>query len=244
MEYYITNIKDTVGNNYLGIKMYPDSVSPFLSELKDHLSDDYDDYVNNQKSRDRESYHITVINVMEYNSLVKSMGMSNFVSSIESVLKFTIDDLKLLGLGSASRGENTTYFVVCKSDKIDSIRDRYDLPKHDLHITLGFKWKDVFGVPKNQILKPKSKFIKLLKSEFYKRENFNFIDEIGNFQESDGEIIPVSLSETIFEFISGDKLFGVGILDDEKLWVMYSSESTSGKKRLPLSEIIRVFNQN
>lgn len=246
MEYNITNIKDAIGNNYLGVKIYPDLVSPFLSELKNHLSDkDYDEYINNQKSRDNGSYHMTIINVMEYNSLSKSMGMSNFINSLESIFKFPIDDLKLMGLGSATRGDNTAYFVVCKSEKIDSIRDRYKLPHHDLHITLGFKWKDVFGIPKNQVIKPKSKFIKLLKSEFYKKENFNFLKKIDNFKEDPNEeIIPISISDTNFEILHGEIVMGIGILDDVKLWVMYSFKSEGNKKRLPLSEIIRIFNQN
>jgi len=49
MNYYITNIKDSVGNNYLGIKIYPHVVSNFLNDLKDYLDEEYDDYVNNQK---------------------------------------------------------------------------------------------------------------------------------------------------------------------------------------------------
>ena len=94
MNYYITNIKDSVGNNYLGIKIYPHVVSNFLNDLKDYLDEEYDDYVNNQKRRDDNSYHITIINVMDYNLLSKSMGVTKFIEFIDRLFEYPIDDLK------------------------------------------------------------------------------------------------------------------------------------------------------
>jgi hypothetical protein len=58
----------------------------------------------------------------------------------------------MLGIGKAEAKGNTAYFVVCQSEKLDAIRTRFELPKHDFHITLGFNQKDVFGVPKNEII--------------------------------------------------------------------------------------------
>lgn len=152
MTYYITYLKDTIGNNYLGIKVPNDVVDPFLDDLKEFLGDDFDTYTRNQQDRDHGNYHITVINTMDYNRLAKEVGVENFINSLETVLNYEIDDLEMLGVGTATKGDNTTYFIVCNSDKLDAVRTRFGLGNQDFHVTLGFKDKDVFGVPKNKII--------------------------------------------------------------------------------------------
>ena len=152
MIYNLTYLKDSIGNNYIGVKVPVEDVQPHLEKLKEILGDEYDIYINNQQTRDGGHYHITVINVMDCNRLSKEMGMANFVKSIELALNYEVDDLEMLGIGMAKKGDNTAYFVVCNSDKLEAVRTRFNLPKHDFHITLGFNAKDVFGVPKNQIL--------------------------------------------------------------------------------------------
>lgn len=153
MKYNLTYLKDSVGNNYVGIKVPLEDVQPHLEKLKDILGEEYDIYTQNQQTRDHNSYHITVINVMDCNRLSKEMGMANFVKSIELALQFEIEDLEMLGVGTASNKGNTAYFVVCQSDSLDAVRTRFNLPKQDFHITLGFNAKDVFGVPKNEVIK-------------------------------------------------------------------------------------------
>lgn len=152
MEYYINYIKDVTGSNYLGVDIPKVIIESFLIELKSILGVEFEIYANNKKNRDGDHYHITVMPVREYNMLSKQMGMKNFINSLELILKYPIDDLKMIGIGTASDRDNTTYFIVVNSDKLDAIRNRYDLPKHDFHITLGFDKKDVFGVRKNQII--------------------------------------------------------------------------------------------
>ncbi len=153
MKYNLTYLKDSVGNNYVGIKVPLEDVQPHLEKLKDILGEEYDIYTQNQQARDNGHYHITVINVMDCNRLSKEMGMANFVKSVELVLDYPIEDLEMLGVGTASAKGNTTYFIVCQSDSLDAVRTRFNLPKHDFHVTLGFNAKDVFGVPKNEIIK-------------------------------------------------------------------------------------------
>jgi hypothetical protein len=58
----------------------------------------------------------------------------------------------MIGVGQATKETNTAYFIVCESEKLDAIRTRFGLPKHDFHITIGFNPKDVHGVPKNKVL--------------------------------------------------------------------------------------------
>jgi hypothetical protein len=96
----------------------------------------------------------------------------------------------MLGVGTAQKNENRAYFVVCRSEKLQAIRKRYNLPEQDFHVTLGFKFKDVFGVRKNEVLKKTSKFVQLLGQEYLKRENFEFLRKIDNWNwgESESEI--------------------------------------------------------
>jgi len=244
MIYYVTYLKDTIGNNYIGIKFNNEVINPFLDKLKEVLTEEeYEVYTSNQQKRDHGSYHMTVINVMDYNKLSKEIGMDKFINSLEVVFDTEIDDLQMLGIGTANKDENTAYFVVCKSDKLNIIRERYGLPEHDFHITLGFKWKDVFGVRKNQVLENNSKFLKLLKQEFYKKENFNFVKNISNFDEDpESEIIPVSITESHLKVLVGDKIMDIGLLDgDNKLFIFTKYKKSSDVSRLPLTEIFKIL---
>lgn len=244
MIYNIEFLKDVLGNNYLGLKISKDSVNPFLKDLEEHLGEnDYKIFTDNQQKRDHGHYHLTVINVGEFNSLSKKGEIGEFMNSLEKVLEFPIDDLKLIGLGSATKNENTSYFIVAQSQKLDSVRTRYDLPKYDFHITLGFKWKDVHGVRKNEILKPRSKFLKLLADEFYKKENFNFLKRIENFKGNpDLDIIPISISDNYIKISSGEVIMDIGVLDEpQKFWVMASYKAEKEPKRLPQTEVLRIL---
>jgi hypothetical protein len=154
MTYYVEHVKDKIGQNYLGIKIDNLEALPFLDRLRSLLGkEDYELYTGNQQARDHGTYHMTVINAMDYGRLTNSMGMDKFVAALQPIFEYEIDDLQMLGVGKAEAKGNTAYFIVCQSDKLDAVRDRFGLPKHDLHITLGFNQKDVFGVPKNEILK-------------------------------------------------------------------------------------------
>ena len=149
----IEYLKDTLGSNYLGISINPIEIEPYLEKLKAILGDQYEIYTNNQKNRDLGKYHITVINVMDYNKLSAQIGIDKFINSLEPVFDFEIDDVKMMGVGKAEKSGNTAYFIVIKSDKLNAVREKYELPEHDFHITLGFKHKDVFGVRKNEVIK-------------------------------------------------------------------------------------------
>jgi hypothetical protein len=87
---------------------------------------------------------------MDYGRLTKAMGMDKFVEAIQHVLEYEIDDLQMLGVGKAESKGNTSYFIVCESDKLDAVRTRFELTKQDFHITIGFDKKDVFGVVKDK----------------------------------------------------------------------------------------------
>ena len=245
MNYFLNYIKDSIGNNYLGISISPEMVQSFLNELKEIIGeDDFNVYTNNQKNRDHGSYHITVINVMDYNKISKEMGMDKFINSLEPIFKYEIDDLKLMGIGTAAKNENRAYFIVCESEKLEAIRSRYNLPKHDFHITLGFKWKDVFGVPKNQVISKDHKFLKLLKIEYYKKDNWNFLRNIGNFEVSkEAEIIPVVLKENRLTIKCDGYYMDIGLLDDERFWIMTKYPVDKELPRISETEIAKIFNK-
>lgn len=224
-------IKDTVGNNYVGVNIYRDTVNPYLNKLKDILGDEYDTYVKYQQDRDHGHHHITVINPIEYNNLAKQIGLDKFVNSLEPVFNYEFDDITLLGVGTAEKNGNRTYFVVVKSDKLQSVRQKYNLPEQDFHITIGFKFKDVFGVRKNEVIKDTEPFLKLFKKLYYnENESLNFIWDVENFDgDIDSEIEPIQLNNTNFTFRNGDmKYYTLSLLDD-KLHIVCKWEDNEKK---------------
>lgn len=246
MTKFITHIKDRLGNNYLGIKIDVENVNPFLEKLKDFIGeDDFNEFTKNQQVRDGGQFHITVINVMDYNRLMNEMGVDNFVNSLDKVLTTEINDLRMLGIGTATKSSNRAYFVVCKSDILDTIRERYNLPEQDFHITIGFKDKDVFGVRKNEVLKKEDKFLQLLRQEFYKNDNWNFVKDIGNFDlDKNSEIIPIELNQTNMKFKCNGHYIVIGFLEEgEKFWIVSKWEIDEELPRLAETEIAKVINK-
>ena len=243
MIYYVTHIKDTIGNNYLGIRIPIGIADPFLVELKDIIgSDDFDKYTKFHKNRDGGEYHITVINVSEYNKLVNEMGMDKFINSLDKIFKYPVDDLRMLGIGTAERNSNRAYFIVCESDKLSAIRSRYNLSEYDFHITLGFYSKDVFGIRKNQVLKKGGKFLKLLSQEFY-NDDWNFIKKIGNYDlDPKSEIIPIDITDTHIKVKCDDKYMDIGYLEDgEKFWIMTKYPIDEELPRLSETEVSKIL---
>lgn len=115
MKVRLEYLKDIVGNNYIGVNIYTDIVTPYLSQLEEILEDDYDTYITNQSNRDHGKHHITVINVMEYNKISKEVGFDKFINSLEKYFD-TEFEINLMGVGTAERNENRTYFVVVAQD--------------------------------------------------------------------------------------------------------------------------------
>ena len=243
MVYYVNYLKDVLGNNYLGLDIPKHVVEPFLNELRDILGeDDYTKFTENQIKRDGGHYHITVINVIDFNKL--SNNIDKFVNSLDPILKYPIDDLKLLGVGRAQKNENTAFFIVCDSAKLEAIRNRFELEKHDFHITLGFNWKDVFGIRKNELFKKEGKFIQLLRTEFYKNENWNFIKNISNYDlDPKGEVIPVKLTDTYLKVKCEGYYLDIGYQEEGELLRIYTKYSVDEDlPRLPQTEINKILN--
>ena len=245
MIYYLTHIRDVVGNNYLGINIPNGIADSFLNELKDIIGEDeFKTYTKNQQERDHGSHHITVINVMDYNRLSKEMGVDKFINSLDKAFKYPIDDLKMVGVGTATKNENRAYFIVCESDKLTALRNRYNLPKIDFHSTLGFKWKDIFGIPKNQVITKVDKFLKLLKIEHYKNENWNFVKNIGNFDlNKDLEILPIEINNTNMKLKTDGYYIIISLLDTGDLWIVSKYPIDRDLPRMSETEIAKILNK-
>ena len=244
MIFYITHLKDLIGNNYLGLDIPVSVVQPYLNELRDILGEeDYTKFTENQIKRDGGHYHITVINVADYNRLSKHMGVDKFVNSLDPILKYPIDDLKLLGVGRAQKNENTAFFIVCDSAKLEAIRNRYELQKQDFHVTLGFNFKDVFGVSKNELFKKEGKFIQLLRTEFYKNGNWNFIKNISNYElDPKAEVIPVKLTDTYLKVKCEGYYLDIGYQEEGESLRIYTKYSVDEDlPRLSETEISRIL---
>lgn len=246
MTHYITHIRDILGNNYLGIKIPKGYISKYLEDMKDILAEDeYKDYIKYKNQRDNGEYHITVINVIDYNKLTKEMGVDNFVNSLDVVMKYPIDDLKLKGIGTAKRNDNRTFFVVCQSDKLEAVRERYSLKGIDYHITLGFKYKDVFGVSKNQVIEKKSNFLKLISNKYYNDKNWNFIKRISNFDlEKDEELVPVDISDTMIKFKYKGYFIYVGVIGIDELRILSQYTIDKESPRMSQTKIEKFINKN
>ena len=198
----IEYIKDSVGENYVGINIYTDLIYPFLEKMKIFLKDDYDEYVKYQQNRDNNHYHCTIFSVAEFNKI--PIDQINRLNQL--MYDFQINDLKLLGLGSAEKNYNKAYFVVCTSEEIQEIRKAFNFNERDLHITLGFKFKDVYGVRKNIILPEQELFLDELSKKYFETyQTFDFLKELENYDyDLNKNIYPIKINNSYATFRIGD----------------------------------------
>lgn len=245
MTYYLRILKDNSGDNYLGIDIDSESIEPFLNHLKGILGDSYEEYTNLQKKRDGGRYHITVMNVSEFNLVSKNMGFDKFTTHLQHILKVGFDDIKFLGLGMAEKSGNISYFIVTKSQLLDNCREMFQLDPKDFHITLGFRWKDVHGVPKNQILSTKSDFLSKLKSSYIKEGGtFEFIKGIKNFDcDFFKQIEPIKINETNAVFRCGKNDYIQVSLVDGQFYITAQWQDTNKLPILSNNLIEKKFKQ-
>lgn len=246
MKHNITYLKDTIGKNYLGIKISKNEIENFLEELESFLGDSFDEYVKNQQKRDGDGYHITLINPFEYDALCKEMGIDKFINSLDNILKAEINDIKLMGLGTAQKNENNCYFVVVESELLDEVRKMYNLEEKDFHITLGFKFQDVHGVRKNKLMKLDTGFLNKLKSSYKSEgETFEFIKGIKNFDYDFFKLIePIEINDTTATFRVGDVDYFTISLIDGKFLITAKWQETEKKPILSDTIINKKLNKN
>ena len=135
MKAQIVSLASKSGRPYLGIKVNPEWVTPYLDELRLHTSAaEYQQLIGNQQERDSGQYHLTVISPPEL-ELLDTEDTQTLIG-LEVILQ-------PLGVGKVTKLRNSAYFVVVECSVIDQHRDDLVLPEKDLHITLGFNVSDI-----------------------------------------------------------------------------------------------------
>jgi hypothetical protein len=136
----ISELKDNSGLVYLGAKVPEVELSRYLSQLKSVLGDkQYAIYRQHQAARDHQSFHVTLVNPYEYQTINKEK------LKISQKIRVTLH-----GVGKVAKGEKTSYFVVASSSDGQFLRQKLLLKNKDFHVTLGFYSDDVYGVSKGR----------------------------------------------------------------------------------------------
>lgn len=132
-------------NSYIGAPVENSLMGKFEKDLKNSHIENIDVFMENRKNRDNGEYHITLITPPEFRKLKKA---GKFID-LDKVDSFHID---FVGVGTVEDIENDkqAWFVVGKSDEVNSWRNKLGLPYKDLHITLAFRNGDVFNFRKNE----------------------------------------------------------------------------------------------
>ena len=132
----LVKLTDNSGLTYVGGKVNAADLDVYLSQMKQILGDDFTLYRQYQSNRDHHTFHMTLINPYEYQTLKKPVAIGTNLS------------VSLRGLARVSVDDKTAYFVVAQSMQAKSYRQSLVLTDKDFHVTLGFYPNDVYGVSK------------------------------------------------------------------------------------------------
>lgn len=225
---------DSIGQNYIGVKIPSNLTIPYMEQMRDILGEDYKKYTDNQKVRDGNQYHITVINVAETNKLIGELGVDDFLETIQ-VENIHID---FRGLGTANRGVSRAFFIVVDSPQLHKVRASLNLNEKDFHITLGFNPKDVFGVRKNVVIGRVSKLVKIIKEGLDRSGDFSFLEEALGLD----DIKPISIhsDDNYIKISSGGMVMDVGLDDSNKLRT-FTKYNYSDETELTLTEFLKII---
>jgi hypothetical protein len=136
----ISELKDNSGLVYLGGKVSLAELSRYLEQLKTELGEEqYAIYRQLQAARDHQSFHVTLVNPYEYQTINKD--------KLKLATQFRVI---LHGLGRVENDEKNSYFVVASSPDGQFIRQNLLLNNKDFHVTLGFFPEDIYGVSKGR----------------------------------------------------------------------------------------------
>ena len=136
----INELTDSSGLVYLGAKVSLADINEYLTQFRNEVGDDkYAMYRQYQSARDRHSFHVTLINPFEYQTINKEK------LKLSQPFRVTLH-----GLGRVENTDKESYFVVASSRDGQFIRQELLLKNKDFHITLGFFPGDVYGVSKGR----------------------------------------------------------------------------------------------
>ena len=141
MKKKITYLIDVLGDKYIGLKFDQYEIENYITKFENYCDDndiDYPTLKDNREKRDGSFFHTTFLSVSEYHKVIESGDML-----IDKEIK-----IKILGIGCATKNNSVTYFLILKSDSLQTYRNKLGFKNKDLHITLGFDTDDIFGVDK------------------------------------------------------------------------------------------------
>lgn len=124
--YRVSKLTSSYGKPYLGF-LFDQNIVPWEQQIPANC-------VANKKRRDQHN-HVTLINTVDY-------------QPAHDTLIGAVAELKILGLGTATDGVSTCYFIAIDSTHAQALLRSTGLPPKDLHLTLGFTDYDVHGVSK------------------------------------------------------------------------------------------------
>ena len=144
-----TILADNQGQKYLGALVSRAELLPYLTKLKQLISEDFNQYRALQVARDQQLFHLTILTPKEYQfadkTIVEKLLTSNVNQSLSNQLNVT-----LFGLGKVERDDKVSFFVVAQSADAHLIRQRFILPAKDFHITLAFNPSNIDNVKKDR----------------------------------------------------------------------------------------------
>ena len=120
----------------------------YLDLLADNIGSVYFDMNTKLLERNHNEYHITVFNVQEYSNMINKCVLDDLVES-----KHDYTDIVFNGVGSISKGDLITYYILVESKQLDKLREDYGFDKKHFHITVAFNKKDLFHLPKDKSTK-------------------------------------------------------------------------------------------
>lgn len=208
MKHKITYHTDNIGDAYLAIDVDRSNINRFIMDMREEVKDleMFSRFVANQNIRDRFQFHITVFNSAEVRALQNNFTHFGHLLLMRMISEMDFSDVRFLGLGTASRNEDTTFFVVVESESIQQLIKDMGFPPKDLHVTLGFDQSDVFGVEKSEVIIPGGSDFKHKLSKIFKNNNMDFewLRNMDGFGVSVGDIIPTKIGEASATFRISD----------------------------------------
>lgn len=143
----IIELQDNQGQQYLGALVSRAELLPYLTKMQQLLGEEFNQYRALQAARDKQLFHLTILNPREYQLADKSI-ITEMLSSSGRYSLLNRLNVTLLGLGKTVKNNKTAFFVVAKSGDAQLIRQQFLLSAKDFHITLGFNPSDIYGVKK------------------------------------------------------------------------------------------------
>ena len=136
-------INDKAGSPYVVLDVPVDIGTSYQRYLSFYQAQNY---IDNQQIRDKNSYHVTLVNVAEYGLIKKQ----NNLHLLDELLNKKTFGFYSYGIGRAEKNSFETFYIVLENNEIDLIRKNLGLKHRDMHSTIAFNPKDVHGVSKSK----------------------------------------------------------------------------------------------